>query len=359
MPDVETLLWQSVEEKASDVFIGAGRRPFFKIEGVLVPRGEAMMPPHEVRGFIRSLYAMADRSTDRFNRTGDDDFPVSIPGVARFRVNAYKQRGTAAAVIRVVSFDIPDHQKMRIPGEVMALSAEKHGLILVTGTAGSGKTTTLACITDAVNQARNCHIVTLEDPIEYLQKDQKSLISQREIAADTGSYMSALRASLRQAPDVILLGEMRDFETIRAAITAAETGHLVISTLHTVGAVNTLDRIIDVFPPGQQQQIRVQLSMVLTAVTSQRLLPDKNGGLVPAFELMLLNSAIRNMIREGKTHQIDSVIQTSAAEGMTGMDSAVLKLYKDGVIDAGTALENAVNPEQMKRRLGMAARIPD
>jgi twitching motility protein PilT len=350
MPNVDLLLRESVEQKASDVFIGAWRAPFFKVDGILVPRGE-VMSDDEVDEFIRILYAKAERSIEQFKKTGDDDFPVSIPGVARFRVNTYKQRGTAAAIIRVVSFDIPDYRKMRIPDEVMALAVEKRGLLLVTGTAGSGKTTTLACIIDAINQERNCHIVTLEDPIEYLQKNKKSLISQREIAADTDSYMSALRASLRQAPDIILLGEMRDFETIRTAMTAAETGHLVISTLHTVGAVQTLDRVIDVFPPDQQQQIRIQLSMVMVAVASQRLIPDKHGGLVPVFEIMRLNSAIRNMIREGKTHQIDGVIQTSAGEGNISMDSYILKLFKEGTITAETAIENAVHQEQMKRRL--------
>jgi twitching motility protein PilT len=351
MQDVDVLLKQSVEEKASDVFICAGRRPFFKIEGVLVPRGEDRMSTADAEEFIRLLYAMADRPIERFKQTGDDDFPVSIPRVARFRVNTYMQRGTAAAIIRIVSFDIPDYSKMRIPDEVMAFSNEKRGLLLVTGTAGSGKTTTLACIINAINETRNCHIVTLEDPIEYIQRDKKSLISQREIAADTASYMSALRASLRQAPDIILLGEMRDFETIRTAMTAAETGHLVISTLHTVGAVNTLDRVIDVFPPDQQQQIRIQLSMVLVAVVSQRLIPDVNGGLIPAFEIMRFNSAIRSMVREGKIHQIDGVIQTAASEGMISMDSYVLGLVKNGVVSPDVALENAVNMEQMKRRL--------
>jgi twitching motility protein PilT len=350
LPTVEALLRESVVQKASDIFIGARREAFFKIEGVLVPFGD-IMNMAEVDEFVASLYSNAERSMDNFKQTGDDDFPLSVPGVARFRVNVYKQRGTTAAVIRVVAFDIPDYKDMRIPDDVMGLTSEKRGLLLVTGTAGSGKSTTLACFIDAVNRVRNCHIVMLEDPIEYLQKNKKSLISQREISADTETYTAALRASLRQAPDIILLGELRDFETIRTAMTAAETGNLVISTLHTIGAVKTLDRIIDVFPPDQQQQIRIQLSMTLVAVVSQRLIPDKNGGLVPAFEIMRLNSAIRNMIREGKTHQIDGVIQTSASEGNISMDGYILKLYKDGVISADVALENAVNVDQMKRRI--------
>jgi twitching motility protein PilT len=350
MQDIDKLLRESVEQKASDIFIGARREPIFKIDGVLVPRGE-MFTSADVDEFINTMYAKAERSPERFMLTGDDDFPLSIPGVARFRVNVYKQRGTAAAVIRVVAFDIPDYKDMRIPEAVMKLATEKRGLLLVTGTAGSGKTTTLACIIDAINRVRNCHVIMLEDPIEYLQKNKKSLISQREIAADTETYTAALRASLRQAPDIILLGEMRDFETIRTAMTAAETGNLVISTLHTIGAVKTLDRIIDVFPPDQQQQIRIQLSMTLVAVVSQRLLPDLHGGLVPAFEIMHLNSAIRNMIREGKTHQIDGVIQTSASEGNISMDCYILQLFKDGMITAEVALENAINSDYMARRI--------
>jgi twitching motility protein PilT len=284
--------------------------------------------------------------------TGDDDFPVSVPGLARFRVCTYRQRGTMSAIIRVVHFGIPDYKDLNIPDEVMAVSGEKHGLVLVTGPADSGKTTTLACIINAINKTRNCHIITLEDPIEYLHRDNKSLISQREIITDTESYIAALRASLRQSPDIILLGEMRDYETIKTAMTAAETGHLVISTLHTLGVVNTLDRIIDVFPPEQQQQIRVQLSMVLQTTVSQMLLPNKSGGLIPAFEIMHCNSGIRNLIRESKTHQIDSVIRSSASEGMIGMDSYILKLLDSGKITEETAVGYAMNPEQLTRRLG-------
>ena len=256
-----------------------------------------------------------------------------------------------AAVIRVVSFDIPDRNTMEIPDEVMKIAAASRGLVLVTGPAGGGKSTTMACITDAINRSRNAHIITIEDPIEYLHRDVKSIVSQRELATDTGSYVTALRASLRQAPDVIMLGEMRDLETIRVAMTAAETGHLVISTLHTVGAVNTMDRIIDVFPPNQQQQIRVQLAMVLKTVVSQQLLPTLGGGLVPAFEIMHLNSAIRSMIRDSRIHQIDQVIQTSAAEGMVAMDESILRLFKAGRISADTALRYAMAPEQLQRRL--------
>ena len=257
-----------------------------------------------------------------------------------------------AAVVRVVSFEIPDWQKLHIPEQVMDLANVTHGMVLVTGTAGSGKSTTQACIINRINQTRNCHIITLEDPIEFLHRDQMSIVSQREIAIDTNDYLSALRACLRQAPDVILLGEMRDHETIRTAMTAAETGHLVIATLHTKGTVNTIDRIIDSFPPAQQDQIRIQLSTVLHTVVSQQLLPDKNGGLVPAYEVMHMNSAIRNLIRDSKNHQIDNAIATGRTEGMISMDQSILDLYHAGFITQETALSYADNPDQLRRRMG-------
>ena len=233
----------------------------------------------------------------------------------------------------------------------MDLADAGHGMVLVTGTAGSGKSTTQACIIDRINQTRECHIITLEDPIEYLHRDQRSIVSQREIAIDTENYLSALRACLRQAPDVILLGEMRDAETIHTAMTAAETGHLLIATLHTRGAVNTIDRIVDTFPSGQQEQVRAQLSMVLRTVVSQQLLPGTDGDLVPAFEVMHMNSAIRSLIRDSKTHQIDNVIASGSGEGMITMDNSILALYKAGKITAETAVGFASNPEQMKRRM--------
>jgi twitching motility protein PilT len=344
-------LRQAVEKKASDIFIGAGRRVSFKIDGAIVPQAEEVAKPDIVREYVTELYGLAKKPMERFLKAGDDDFPVTVPGLARFRASAYMQRGTMAAVIRVVPFGIPDYRELNIPEEVMGIAEEKNGLVLVTGPAGSGKTTTLACIIDAVNKTRNCHIITLEDPIEYLHRDMRSLVSQREIAADTESYVQALRACLRQAPDIILLGEMRDLETIQIAMTAAETGHLVISTLHTVGAVNTLNRVIDVFPPEQQHQMRVQLSMVLRKVVSQSLLVGSGGGQLPAFEIMNLNSGIRSLIRESKTHQIGNVIQTSEKEGMVGMDSYILKLFAKGAITRQTALDYAMNTEFMARRL--------
>jgi len=351
---VEILDWLklAVEKNVSDIFIGAGHKVLFKIDGVIVPQTENITASAVSEKMVMDLYGMAKKTIDNFMNSGDDDFPVSVPGLARFRVCTYRQRGSISAIIRVVLFELPDYKELNIPDEVMEISSQKHGLLLVTGPAHSGKTTTLACIINTINKTRNCHIITMEDPIEYLHRDDKSIISQREISTDTESYLAALRASLRQSPDIILLGEMRDYETIKTAMTAAETGHLVISTLHTVGAANTLDRVIDVFPPGQQQQIRVQLSMVLQTTISQVLLPNKSGGQTPAFEIMHCNSGIRNLIRESKTHQIDSVIRSSASEGMISMDSYILKLLHSGKITEETALGYAINPELMSRRLG-------
>ena len=336
----------------SDVFIGAGRRITFKKSGMILPQDTDNLKPDEAQSLITDLYELANRSTDKYFQTGDDDFPVTIPGLARFRVNTYRQRSTMAAIIRVVLFNIPDYQALLIPEEVMKIAEEARGLVLVTGPAGGGKTTTLACVIDAINNTRNCHIITLEDPIEFLHRDNKSLVSQREISTDTDSYMVALRACLRQAPDIILLGEMRDYETIKTAMTAAETGHLVISTLHTIGAANTIDRIIDIFPHEQQQQIRVQLSMVLRMVVTQKLLPNTENKSIPAFEIMRVNNAISNLIREGKTHQIDNVIQTSAQEGMIGMDGYIMRLFRNGEITADTALNSAINTDMMRKQLG-------
>jgi len=344
-------LKKAVEEGSSDIFIGAGRSVSFKKNGIIIPQSGGVVSPFDSEVLITDLYKLGRREMTRFLDTGDDDFPVTVPGLARFRVNTFRQRSTMAAIIRIVMFNIPDYKQLLIPDKVMSIAAENNGLVLVTGPAGGGKSTTLACIIDAINRSRNCHIITLEDPIEFLHRDNQSIVNQREISTDTDSYGVALRACLRQVPDIILLGEMRDYETIKTAITAAETGHLVISTLHTVGAANTIDRIIDIFPPEQHHQIRVQLSMVLRMVVSQRLLHNKNGESIPAFEIMFVNNAISNIIREGKTHLIDGVIQTAAQEGMIGMDSFILKLYRNGDITAETALSSASNPDQMQRQL--------
>lgn len=352
MEELLDYLKQAVDLQASDLFIVAGGPVSVKREGHLCPISPEKVFPQETERLITAIYGQAGRPMERLRMSGDDDFSFAVSGLARFRVNTYRQRGSLAAVVRVVAFDIPDWRSLRIPEQVMDLADVTQGMVLVTGTAGSGKSTTQACIIDRINRTRDAHIITLEDPIEFLHRDQKSIVSQREIAIDTADYLSALRACLRQAPDVILLGEMRDYETIRTAMTAAETGHLLIATLHTRGTVNTIDRIIDSFPSTQQGQIRDQLSMVLHTVVSQRLLPDKEGGLVPAYEIMHMNSAIRSMIRDSKNHQIDNAIATGAAEGMVSMDQSILGLYRAGEIGQATALEYAANPEQMRRWLG-------
>ena len=352
MRELLDYLEQAVAEQASDLFIVAGGPVSEKVEGHLRPISGEKVFPAETERLIMGLYDMADRSMDAYRATGDDDFSFAVPGLARFRGNAYRQRGSLAAVVRLVAFDIPDYRTLRIPEQVMDLADLAHGMVLVTGTAGSGKSTTQACIIDRINRTREAHIITLEDPIEYLHRDRRSIVSQREIAIDTTDYLPALRSCLRQAPDVILLGEMRDHETIRTAMTAAETGHLLIATLHTNGAVNTIDRIIDSFPSTQQSQIRVQLSMVLRTVVSQRLLPDVDGELVPAYEIMHMNAAIRSMIRDCKNHQIDNVIAAGGGEGMKAMDQSILELYQAGTITRETALEYADHPEQMLRRMG-------
>lgn len=343
----------AVREEASDLFIVAGSPVCVKLDKRMVPAGGERVFPQETERLIMAIYEQAGRSPERFLSRGDDDFSFSVANLARFRVNTYRQRGSLAAVVRIVAFDIPDWEKLSIPSQVMDLAEETHGMILVTGTAGSGKSTTQACVIDRINRTREAHIITLEDPIEYLHRDIRSIVSQREIAIDTEDYISALRACLRQAPDVILLGEMRDQETIHTAMTAAETGHLLIATLHTKGAVNTIGRIVDTFPAAQQDQIRTQLSMVLRTVVSQQLLPAVNGDLVPAFEIMHANGAIRSLIREGKVHQIDNAIASGGREeGMVSMDQSILNLFKAGRITAETALDYADNPEQLRRRMG-------
>ncbi len=346
------LLRRALSLRASDLFIVPGAPVTVKRDGRLLSLTQERLMPKDTRRLILEIYRRTDgRSSDALERSGDDDFSFSIPDVSRFRCNAYRQRGTLAAVLRVVPFGLPDAAALNIPEAVTSLADMRRGLVLVTGSAGSGKSTTLACLIDRINRTRMEHIVTIEDPIEFLYPHRQSIVSQREVAHDTESFATALRASLRQAPDVILLGEMRDYETIHTALTAAETGHLLFSTLHTVGAAKTIDRLIDVFPAQQQQQVRIQLSMVLQAVVSQQLVPGKNGGLFPAFEIMRVNRAVRNMIRESKVHQLDNVIASGAAEGMRAMDADLYRLCASGQIARDTALLYAIQPETLERRL--------
>ncbi len=348
--NINQVFTDAVKCQASDIFIVAGLPLSFKINGEIKPQGSALLPP-DTAEFIQNVYGLADRSMDSFSTSGDDDFSFSIKQVGRFRVNAYKQRGSMAAVLRVVMFNLPDSDNLGIPKEVINLFQKTKGLVLVTGPSGSGKSTTLACIIDKINKTRNAHVITLEDPIEFIHRHDRSIVSQREIGMDTVSYSQGLRAALRESPDVILLGEMRDFETISIAMSAAETGQLIFSTLHTLGAANSIDRIIDVFPNVQQQQVRVQLSMVLQAVISQQLIPSTKGELVPAFEVMFVNSAIRNMIRESKIHQIDSVVYASSDEGMRNMDASIFKLYQDGFISGDSAKFYSVNYDMISKKI--------
>ena len=350
--DTTQLLQQAVQAGASDVFIVAGLPVSMRINGIITRENEDKLTPADTSSIVTQIYHLAgDRNIQDFEETGDDDFSFAIPGLSRFRVSAYKQRGAMSVVIRIISFSLPNPAELGIPQRIIDFSNFSKGLVLVTGTAGSGKSTTLACIIDAINHHYKKHIITLEDPLEFLHRHDQSIVSQREINVDTESYVTALRASLRQSPDVILLGEMRDYETMQVAMTAAETGHLIFSTLHTIGAASTIDRIIDVFPPNQQHQIAVQLSMVLQAVISQQLVPSVDGKMVPVFEIMTVTPAIRNMIRDNKIPQLEGMISSSAGQEIVSMDSGLLNLYKEGKITAETALAYATNPELLKRKM--------
>ena len=261
--DVRKILEEATKREASDIFIIAGRPLTYKSKGIMNTLDDQRMEPKDTFQFVSAIYTLAERNIDDFDRTGDDDFSFAIPGVSRFRVSTFKQRGSYSAVIRVISFTLPHPSELGIPDAVMELANSRSGMVLVTGPAGSGKSTTLACLIDKINHEREAHIITLEDPLEFLHRHEKSIVSQREINTDTENYLTALRAALRQSPDVILLGEMRDYETINTAVTAAETGHLIFSSLHTIGAANTIDRIIDVFPASQQHQISIQLASAI------------------------------------------------------------------------------------------------
>ncbi len=351
MTNATAILTSATQAKASDIFIVAGLALSYKVNGEIHSEGERLMPA-DTEVLIRDIYHLAgDRSMEKFLENGDDDFSFAIPGLSRFRVSTYKQRGSLAAVIRVIVFELPRPEELGIPPIVLSLTDITKGLVLVTGPAGSGKSTTLACIVDRINASRPDHIITLEDPLEFLHRHKKSIVSQREISTDTENYLTALRAALRQSPDVILLGEMRDHETIQTAMTAAETGHLVLSSLHTIGAANTISRIVDVFDASQQHQIAVQLSMVLRAVVSQQLVPAIGGGMIPAFEIMIMTPAISNMIRDNKMHQIEGIIYTSAKEDMISMDNSLLELFRKGRITRDTALQYCTNVEMMRKKL--------
>ncbi|MBQ7065622.1 MAG: type IV pilus twitching motility protein PilT [Lachnospiraceae bacterium] len=338
------------EAKASDVHITIGLPPVMRVYGRLVKMNFPVLTADDTMNL--AMQVMTPSQKDTFMEVGEYDMSVAVPGLGRYRLNTFMQRGAVAMALRTVSIGIPTTESLNVPPAVVALQHKKRGLVLVTGPTGSGKSTTLASLIDKINENRDAHIITLEEPIEYMHQHKMSMINQREVGQDTGSFANALRAALREDPDVILVGEMRDFETISIAITAAETGHLVFSTLHTVDAASTIDRIIDVFPPHQQQQIRTQLAGVLEAVIAQTLVPTINeDGRVAAFEVLIANHAIRNLIREGKTHQVGSILQTNKQGGMQTMDDALLSLYMSRKISKDNCIKYARDPEAMKKKV--------
>ena len=352
MYDLNEILIQSVKERASDIHLTSGRAPSYRVDGVLAPIMGERLTPQMLEDILLPL--IDKRHREELEETGQTDFAYAISGVGRFRVNVFKQRGTLAAVMRSLPFNIPEPEDLGIPREVVEMTSRKRGLVLVTGPTGSGKSTTLASLIHVINRTYPYHIITLEDPIEYLHRHDKSVVNQREIGSDSTNYAQALRAALREDPDVILVGEMRDLETISTAITAAETGHLVFSTLHTIGADKTIDRIIDVFPPNQQQQVRIQLASVLECIVSQQLLKKADGsGRVAALEVLFANNAVRNLIRESKTYQIPSIMQTNKRAGMQTMDDALYDLFMRKVIDGDTAVTYAQDPVSMNRKVNL------
>ena len=350
IPSIEEMLTVAKNAGASDLHITVGVPPKMRVNGHLITmQYDRMLPPDTLKLLDQ---IMNEQQKEKFLKEGEHDMSFSIPNLGRYRVNAYKQRGSVAIALRLVGTQVPSPEVLGVPDSVIELYQRKRGLVLVTGPTGSGKSTTLAAIIDKINNNRECHVITLEDPIEYLHQHKLSMVNQREIGLDSQSYANALRAALREDPDVILVGEMRDFETISVAITAAETGHLVLSSLHTIGAASTVDRVIDVFPPHQQQQIRVQFANVLEAVISQQLIPKADGsGRVAAFEVLHSNHAVRNLIREGKSHQLMSVMQTNRKLGMITMDEAILQLFQSGVITREMAIQFAQDPDGMLHKI--------
>jgi len=347
---IDDLLKAVVEKGASDLHICVGVPPVLRIDGQLAPMNVEKLVPHDS---LRLMYdILSDEQIQRFESNLELDFSYSLGKLSRFRVNVYRDKGSVAAAFRLIPAKIPTIRDLVLPLVLEDLTRRPRGLILVTGPTGSGKSTTLAAMINQMNNERSLHIISIEDPIEYLHQHRCSIINQRELLADTKSFGAALRAALREDPDVILVGEMRDPDTIATAITCAETGHLVLSTLHTNSAAQTVDRIIDVFPSGQQEQIRVQLSNNLEAVLCQQLLPRAGmAGRICAMEVMIATPAIRNLIREGKSHQITSMIQTSSNVGMQTMDQHLRELYQKGIVTYEDAMMRAMNPDELKKMI--------
>lgn len=350
MAMIDKLLEEAHLKKASDMHITVGVEPIFRINGALIKADHFKLKPADTEEMFKSITTAEQQQ--RFNELGEIDFSYSLSGYGRFRVNAFRQRGTIAIVLRLVADKVPTLEDLKHPEIMKTLSLKPRGLVLVTGPTGSGKSTTLAAMINLINQTEAAHIITMEDPIEYLHRHNKSIVNQREVNTDSISFANALRAALREDPDVILVGEMRDAETVSTAITAAETGHLVFATLHTSDAAQTIDRIIDTFPPHQQQQVKSQLSMILQGIISQQLLPLKDGsGRIAALEILVATPAIRNLIREGKTHQILSSVQTGAKYGMQTMDMALRDLVQKNLVEFEEALSLASDPDTFMRMI--------
>lgn len=348
IPKIENLLEECVKRNASDLHLQYGLPPILRVDGVLMPiAGLAALTEDVVRNLI---FATLDEDQQKILiKDKEFDYSFAFGDIARFRVNAFHEKGKLAAAFRLIPNQIKSINELGMPAIVETFADYPRGLVLVTGPTGSGKSTTLAALINKINREKSTHIITIEDPIEFTHKSERSLIAQREVHYDTFSFAAALRSVLREDPDVVLIGEMRDLETIQAAITIAETGHLVFATLHTNSAAQSIDRMIDVFPAYQQPQVRSQLSNILMAICSQRLIPAIGGGRVVGAEIMVANSAIRNLIRDGKTHQIDTAIQTGAEQGMQTMDRTLAKLIQTGVISYDVAREYAVDVNELNR----------
>ncbi|TAK89026.1 type IV pilus twitching motility protein PilT [Patescibacteria group bacterium] len=347
-PKIELLLEEVVKHDASDLHIQVGLAPMLRIDGALKPVDDTpVLDDNDTAKIVDSI--MDDDQKQIFEKDKEVDFSFSFGDYGRFRVNAFHEKGNVAAAMRLIPTKIRTLEELGMPKVVSTFANYPRGLVLVTGPTGSGKSTTLAAIVDQINSNTSKHIITIEDPIEYAHHSKKSIVVQREIHYDTYSFGAALRSSLRQDPDVVLVGEMRDLETISAAITLAETGHLVLATLHTNSAAQSVDRMIDVFPPHQQQQIRVQVAGMLQAICSQRLVPTIGGGRIAASEIFVVTPAARNIIREGKTHQLESVIQTGGKEGMQAMDATLVKLIHEGKITYDEAKNFAVDMQELDR----------
>lgn len=347
---IHQLLDVTLKQGASDLHLSANMPPLLRIDGELVPlTSHDPLTDTSVRSLIGDL--MDSEQKDLFNTNKEIDFSFEYGKYARFRVNAYHQLGTASAALRLITMTIPKIDDLHLPPVCKMFSELKQGLVLVTGPTGHGKSTTLAAIIGEINESRSDHVVTIEDPIEYVHLSKKALVSQREMHTDSLSWNVALKSVLREDPDVVLIGEMRDFETIAAALTIAETGHLVFATLHTNSAAQTIDRIVDVFPPHQQSQVRLQLAATIEGVFSQRLLPAIGGGRVVAYEILLANPAVRNVIREGKTHMIDNIVMTSTEMGMTILENRLAQLVNEGMVAKEVAMRYAIRPDELSRQI--------